>query len=216
MFVKPTVALFDFDGVIADSNGAIIEMCVAFFEKEGLAADWDFIERAKTMPEDVFCRELAALPGFHTPAEELQRRMMAFCERFYGQEAPAKPGVKAWIGQLHGEGCRMCVLSATDEKLLRSALRRLDLERYFEDVVTPARVGGRGKSFPDIFLECARVFGVEDLSQMTLFDDSLSAIRTAASLGIRTVGVYDDASREQAEQIRAVCDRYILSFEELL
>lgn len=49
-----------------------------------------------------------------------------------------------------------------------------------------------------------------------MFDDSVEALRGAKSAGMRTVGVADPYFAREQDALRAVCDRYIESFEELL
>jgi len=47
------------------------------------------------------------------------------------------------------------------------------------------------------------------------FDDNVEAIRTAVSAGIYTVGVYDDASLDYLEEIKAVANKFIYRFDEM-
>lgn len=209
-------ALFDFDGTIADSNGAVIDLIAGFFRESSLPVDYRFIERAKTMSEEDFCVQFSRLPGVAMSAGELNNRLFQFARHFYSDVVKAKPGAAAYIKKLSRQGVRMCVVTASAEPLIRSSLDHLGLSAYFEDVVTPARVGGKGKSEPDIFLESARVMGVADFSQLTIYDDALDALKTASSLGAWTVGVYDDAGIDQAGEIRRVADCYIQSFCDLL
>ena len=48
-----------------------------------------------------------------------------------------------------------------------------------------------------------------------VFEDALFAIRTAKKAGFRVAGVYDPDSEADQEEIRALSDYYITSFEEL-
>ena len=50
----------------------------------------------------------------------------------------------------------------------------------------------------------------------TLYDDSVEACRGAKAAGMQTVGVYDPYFAATEPEMRAVCDRYIRSFEELI
>ena len=54
---------------------------------------------------------------------------------------------------------------------------------------------------------------VEDV---LFLDDNLHADTVAKSAGMQVCGVYDDSSRDSAEQIKAIADYYIYDFLELL
>jgi beta-phosphoglucomutase-like phosphatase (HAD superfamily) len=49
-----------------------------------------------------------------------------------------------------------------------------------------------------------------------MVDDSISALESAKKSGIYTVGIYDDFSKDNESQIRALVHRYIHGLEELL
>ena len=51
---------------------------------------------------------------------------------------------------------------------------------------------------------------------MVLFDDSLYAIRTAAEVGVRCVGVRDATNVREREEMQRHCLCLIDSFEELM
>ena len=74
---------------------------------------------------------------------------------------------------------------------------------------------GIEKKNPEIYHLAARQLGVRE-SECTMFDDSVEALRGAKSAGMRTVGVADPYFAREQDALRAVCDRYIESFEELL
>ena len=46
-----------------------------------------------------------------------------------------------------------------------------------------------------------------------VFEDAVFAAETAHKAGFKTVGVYDESSRNDKNRIKAVCDYYADSFE---
>ncbi len=50
----------------------------------------------------------------------------------------------------------------------------------------------------------------------TFFEDAPDNCAAASADGIATVGVYDPFYARRQEELRRLCTRYILSFEELL
>ena len=54
------------------------------------------------------------------------------------------------------------------------------------------------------------------MEDILFLDDNLEAGRTAKQAGMRVCGVYDESSKDYADEIQAVTDRYIYDFSELL
>ena len=54
------------------------------------------------------------------------------------------------------------------------------------------------------------------VKDVIFLDDNYNADKTAKDAGTQVYGVYDASSADYAEQIKAVCDRYICDFDELL
>ena len=49
-----------------------------------------------------------------------------------------------------------------------------------------------------------------------ILDDNFNALTTAKSAGMSVYGVYDKSSDEYTEDIKAISDRYISDFKELI
>ena len=108
----------------------------------------------------------------------------------------------------------MAVVTSSVPEHCRTALTNLDLMKYFEGV-TLAHDLGLEKKDPALWRAAAAAYGAAP-EDCTVFDDSLSACRGARAAGMRTVGVYDGFFAQDEAAMRAFCDRYIRSFEELL
>ena len=93
-------------------------------------------------------------------------------------------------------------------------MRRLDLWNRFRFVLSADEVGV-GKSRPDIFVEAARRLGAAPC-RVTVFEDTLEAIRSARSAGFRVVGVYDESGAAAAAQCSAESDCFVLDLGQLL
>ena len=108
----------------------------------------------------------------------------------------------------------MAVVTSSVPEHCRTALTNLDLMPYFEGV-TLAHDLGLEKKDPALWRAPPAANGAAP-EDSTVFDDSLSACRGARAAGMRTVGVYDGFFAQDEAAMRAFCDRYIRSFEELL
>ena len=205
--------LFDMDGTLTDSNGIWKEVDRVFLERRGLSYTHAYYEGVAhtIMPKAaVFTKEFCHLP--ESP-EEIVAEWMDMAGDLYNQ-VPIKPGVRAYLRQCKAEGRRMAVVTSSVPKHCHTALKHLDLEKYFECIVF-AHDLGLEKQHPDIWLHAAHVCKVAP-EACTIFDDSIAACKGARSAKMRTVGVYDPYFSQQEQEMRGFCDVYIKSFEELL
>ena len=209
---KNPYAVFDFDGTLVDSNEAFIEILSDFFTSNFSRLRPELIEEAKTMDMEQTCRAVKKWTGTFASVEEIANILESRAADFYNNKVELKPGAKAFVQALIALGARLCIASATDEDTIQGVLRRLGMDSCFEFIVTVPQVGA-AKDKPDIFLEAARRFGNPNHSEITVYDDSLEALKSAMSVGMRTVCVYDAAG--DTTGARQFCDAYIDSFEEI-
>ena len=87
-------------------------------------------------------------------------------------------------------------------------------EKYFERIIFAQQLGLEKKQ-PELWLAAAKETNVRP-EDCTIFDDSLAACWGARAAKMRVVGVYDGFFAQDEKEMRAFCDVYIKSFEELL
>lgn len=54
------------------------------------------------------------------------------------------------------------------------------------------------------------------LSEVAVFEDALYCVKTTKAAGFYTYAVMDESAARDAKEIRACCDRYLESFDELV
>jgi len=145
--------------------------------------------------------------------EEIIAEWMELAKDAY-DHIPLKPGVREYLEQCRREGERMILLTACVPDHCRTALKRHDLEQYFERLILAQELNMDKKS-PDVFLRVAEMMGGKP-EDCGLYDDSIMACQSAKQAGLKTVGVYDEHCSEDKAVLQTICDAYIESFEELL
>ena len=135
-------------------------------------------------------------------------------EDFYSNRVQAKAGVKNFLSLLKMEGVQCYLATATHRELVRRAIAHAGLEPYFKGIITSGEVGKNKIDSPDIYEWAMKRMG-GNKADTVVFEDALFAIRTAKKAGFRVAGVYDPDSEADQEEIRALSDYYITSFEEL-
>lgn len=204
---------FDLDGTLIDSNGIWKQIDRDFLARRDLPYTHEYYEGVAhtALPmAAVFTKEYCHL---EESCEEIIAEWMEMSRDAYAK-VPVKPGVRVYLKQCKAEGRRMAIVTSSVPEHCYTALKKLDLEKYFENV-TFAQQAGMHKKHPDVWLAAAEKNGVRP-EDCTVFDDSLAACSGARLAGMRVIGVHDSFFNQDETEMRAFCDVYIRSFEELL
>ena len=206
--------IFDMDGTLIDSNGIWKDVDTAFLAKRGLPytrAYYEGVAHTIFPLAAKFTKEFCHLPESE---EAIMAEWMDMAGDLYGTSVPVKPGVRAYLEKLRDAGERMMVVTSAVPVPCRTALTHLGLMPYFERIVFAQELH-REKKDPALWRLAAETAGVSP-EDCTLYDDSVEACRGAKAAGMRAVGVYDPFFAATETEMRAVCSRYIRSFEELV
>ena len=197
--------VFDFDGVIADSeviaNATLADTLTAI----GLPTSYDeslrdYCGHNWREPERRIVERLGApLPD---DFRDLQRR--AARERFE-RELAAVPGAAAFLERTRH--VKRAIASSSSTEWLGLALERIGLAHHFGAHLYSAADMDRGKPFPDIYLAAARGLGLPP-SECLAVEDSPVGARAAVAAGMHVVGLIAGGhitDRDaHADQLRAV------------
>ena len=200
-------AIFDVDGTLLDTMGKWHDASKIYLARLGLQAAPGLGDRLFALTIADSARTIKEEYGLPASVGEIVDAINGIMEEFYQTEAEAKPGAEELLAKFRAAGIPMVVGTSTDRGPVEAALTRLGLDRYFARIFTCTEVG-HPKSDPDLFLAAMEFMGTKP-GETVLFEDGLYSIRTAASLGIQTVGVYDWISRKDQDAIRAVVQDYL-------
>ena len=194
-------AAFDMDGTLIDSNQLLSDVVNDYLRAHGQDEDPDLLSRARTMSFDEMIEVLHDRAEPDAPLASTAEAISEGARLAYETRVQAKPGAEALLRSLQARGTRLCVASASEARDIESTLGRLGLLKYFEFIVSCTQVG-KNKSFPDVFLAAAERFGCRP-EEMTVFEDSLTAMRSAKNAGCMVVGMYDDAGKDELDEAKA-------------
>ena len=105
-------------------------------------------------------------------------------------------------------------MTASPQLLTDICTKRLGVYDLFENVWS-IEAFGLSKADEEIYLEAAKRLGVSP-EECIMADDNLKVLKTAKKVGMATVGVYDDSSKDVMEEMRQVADKYVIDFAELV
>ncbi len=205
--------LFDLDGTLLDSMWVWAKLMDDFLEKHQIPVIPEVMENVSHMSlvqSAPYVKQVYQLP---MTAEEIYQEWTDMVYYAYAEKVPLKKGAKEYLEKLKQEGVKLGIVTACDRALCSACLKHHGLKTFF-DAITFVDDVGKGKTEPDIYLECLRRLhcSIEDA---VLFEDLPVGIRTAKRIGLRTVAVEEESVTEK-DLLKQEADLYIRDFSELL
>lgn len=202
--------LFDFDGVIADTEPRNAAYLAAALQRFGITmTEQDQRELVGVQDKSTLERLLARAKTPVSPEElEAERRR---CGNTYQNDphlAP-QPGLVCWLDALQQSGIRTAVVSSTRTQLVVTALNRMRLLRKF-DVVVCGDMVERRKPEPDSYQLALRWLDLAP-ERCIAIEDSPTGIRAAKVAGLRVIGYTGGSVRLDISQ----ADFAAASFQEI-
>ena len=184
--------VFDFDGLIIDSEWAIFESALAAFEAHGhmlTVEAWSTIigTTSDGVEDDWWASVCAAsgVEGFELAAFEAAYEAQ---DRSSRDQLPALPGVVALIDSLRAADVPLGIASSSSRGWLERHVGRLGLVEHFGTLVGRDVVGGIGKPAPDVYLRACADLGA-DPSRSVALEDSAHGATAAKAAGMAVVAI---------------------------
>ncbi len=206
--------IFDLDGTLLDSNGLWREVDREFLARRGLRPTEEYEAALSGAIFPTAAAFTKRYYGLDDTPEQIMAEWEALAAHHYRDLAPLKPGAARLLERLRERGERMALFTACRPALCRAALERFGLEGYFERLVFAETLGVE-KHSPQCFSHLSQVLGVP-ARECTLLDDNPANCAAAKAAGMAVVGVYDPCHAARGAQMRALCDRYVMSLDEVL
>ncbi len=178
--------IFDFDGLILDTETAVYEGWRELYQEHG-----------HELPIETWVQCVGSDFGNYDPAADLEtlvgrtldwgslttRRRVRVSEILTGQQP--LPGVRERLHEAQELGLRCAVASSSPREWVEPWLEKLHLRSYFDHVTTLDDTG-KAKPDPSLFLHAAEKLGI-DPKDLIVFEDSLNGLRAAEAAGMRCV-----------------------------
>ena len=199
--------VFDMDGVIFDSERALMECWIELSRKYGIEdirkTYMDCIGTNGAKTKEIMLRAFGGDFPFEKYAGEASG---LYHERYDGGRLPMKKGAREILEFLKQKGKRIALASSTRRQTVLGQLRDARILEYFDAVVTGDMVA-ESKPEPAIFLRACEEIGVVP-GRAFAVEDSHNGIRAAYRGRLRPIMVPDlmPANGEMRELSEAVLD----------
>ena len=181
--MKFAAVLFDFDGVLVDTEWAIYQAWLRTFQNHG-----------HDLPLDVYTHcigsdfatwspktHLEDLSGLAFDWHDLDARRQVEILRDLDGEGPM-PGVTNLLAQLSNQEIRRAVVSSSSHDWVDGWLGKIGCSRDFEAVICRGDAP-RIKPAPDLYLEAARKLEIAPADCLVI-EDSLNGVKSAKAAGM--------------------------------
>ena len=205
-------AIFDVDGTLLDSMKIWDQAGARYLETLGKRAEPGLNRILFSMSLADGAAYLKDTYGLAESTEQIHQGVLDVVDAFYRDEAQPKKGVPELLEELSAKGVAMTVATSSEKRQIRSALERLDLAKYFQEIFTCGEVGV-SKNEPVIFHRAAELMGTKP-EETCVVEDGLYAVRTAGRAGYFTVGVYDASSDHDWQDLQREADLALESLQD--
>lgn len=183
----PRLVIFDFDGVIADSEAIALQELAGEMTARGAAVTYEEARQrflgVSTATHMAFISERSGRAcGADFPDVWHQRLY-----RRYRAELAPLAGVGKTLDYLDRHAIAYCIASGGAVDRIAFALDCLGLTERFQGRTFSAEMVARGKPAPDLFLHAAAALGVVP-GRCLVVEDALSGIRAARAAGMPSIG----------------------------
>jgi len=203
--------LFDFDGTLADSFGAI-------------AASTNYVRESYGLPPlpEAAVRRAVGYGINHLLSELVPGKPLAEAVARYREHHPTvlvsgthlSPGVAETVAELHQRGYRLGVCSNKQVQYTKQLVEAFGLSAAMPLVLGPEDVNGRAKPDPAMLLEAMTRLAVK-AEEAAYVGDMAIDVRTGRAAGVTTWLVAGGAAGEEPAAA-AGPDRILSNFPELL
>ena len=185
---KTIAALFDFDGVIMDTE----TQYTVFWNEQGLKYlnEEDFGRRIKGQTlAQIYEKYFSTLP-------EAQQEITAKLNVFEKQMSYEYiPGVEAFIADLHRHDVKIAIVTSSNEEKMQNVYNAHPEFKGMVDRILTGEMFARSKPAPDCFLLGMEIF--ESTPESTyVFEDSFHGLQAGMTSGATVIGLATTNSRE--------------------
>ena len=203
----PNVAfIFDCDGTLVNSTPFWAYAQPELLHRHGVDVTVDDFAQFEHLSLEDECQAYHDTWDIGANGEELYRELSDILIDGYSK-VPPREGLLAFLEQA----------KSTPAELVKSALAGAGLDAYMEFVTTTGEAG-RSKQFPDVYELALRRLEERHGHQFErawVFEDAVFGLKSSGVAGFKRVGIYDPHGRMKRDDVRANCDIFIDSYEDL-
>lgn len=198
--MKQKVILFDFDNTLVDSLKYWYKILNKdMFIKYKKKIDKDFPTKRKGLSNLEIAQVFVDVTGVNRTAEEINHEVNQQMEIYYQNKVRFLKGAKEFLLKLKSEGKSLAIITATDLYLVEIALKHFGIYDLFSGVFSEKDIG-RHKRNQNFFEYCFEKLNCKP-EDVFMFEDSVSSLTSAISLGVNCCGVIHKFNKKSIKKL---------------
>lgn len=207
-------AIFDLDGTLIDSMYVWEKVDIDFLTVRGIPVTKEYTDIVRSMFFETAAAYTKETYHLSESVEEIMQVWLDMAHSEYANRVKAKPYASEYLKQLKSNGVILGIATSNNPYLLKPCLENNGMNGIFSCICYTSEVG-LNKSCPDIYLYTAEKLGVKP-EECVVFEDIIEGLKSASSVGMKTVAVYDSSNDDYMDEIKVTADRFITSYKEML
>jgi beta-phosphoglucomutase len=199
-------ALFDMDGVIADTMPLHFESWRRAFEELGISIDQRDVYMREGMTSTAMARDIAGSRGVAL-SDDVMKKLVDDKTRMFnvmvGECARAYDGVEETLKMLRNNGLKLALVTGSRRESARGVLRKIGLENAFEVLIAAEDVA-EGKPGPEPYARAMTILNLPALDCLVVENAPLgvmSAKAAKAGYVIALATTLDASCLAQADEV---------------
>lgn len=181
--------IFDMDGVMIDSEPLWEKTERILLARRGIDYSPDYRDKIVGLNQNDSGKLLVDTFKLNETVEDIINERVDILTEIYKKELETVEGLLPLLNEFRDKGVPLAVASSSPMRLIKFVLNMFSLEDYF-DVLVSGECTDNGKPHPDIYLEAARLLGVQP-SECLAIEDSINGVLSAKAAGMVCVAVPD-------------------------
>jgi len=189
MVIKPQslkALIFDMDGVMLDSEKHWDVEEFALFQK--LVPGWNREKHKGVVGLNIpDTYKVLSKAGLTVPEQEFAKTIDRLAKNIYRTKAELMPGFLDLKNEIKKRKIPVGLASSSRSTWIDMALKKLELENFFNTITSSQEIKGQGKPAPDLYLLAAKKMGFKP-EECVAIEDSGNGVKSAKSAGLFTIG----------------------------
>ena len=209
--MEQKIVMFDFDTTIVDSLKYWYQVPrKEMLDRYGAKPIKGFMKMRKGLTNEEVADLIVKLTGIKATSEDILQEIYASMEYNYLNKVKLISGAKEYLLELKASGKKLVLASATEEFLLKTALKHFGID-VFDEIFAEPSIGLR-KRDSKFFDVCMKKLNAS-ADEIFFFEDSYSSIKSATSKGISCCAIIHKYNKEHKDEFEKFCKAVIKDYK---
>lgn len=205
--------IFDLDGTLADSLWVWRQIDIDYLNTFNLKPDKKLYDDIAHLSFEQCAHYFKNRFNIKDSIETIMKTWNDMSISHYKTDIKLKPGAYEFLKSLKTSGIKIALATSNSPDLFEPCLKNNNVYDFFDNFTTSDEVKC-SKNSPDVYLKAAEKNNCLP-EECVVFEDILTAVKSAKSAGMKVVAVYDSHSYDTEKSLAEASDKLIHSYENL-